>query len=101
MCSNTDLAIKIKGLETQLDGLMELNAQAASFQKEKLDAILEQTIKTNWRVTECEKKLRGLRFWGWLIEKPYRLILSLFGLLFFVNFVDIEKIVDLLLKLFK
>jgi hypothetical protein len=101
MCSNTDLAIKIKGLETQLDGLMELNTQSASFQKEKLDAILAQTIKTNSRVTACEGKLHGLRFWAWLIEKPYRLVLSLFGLIFIVNFVDIEKIVELLLKIFK
>lgn len=101
MCSNTELAIKIKGLETQLDGLMELNAQAAAYQKEKLEAILGQAIKTNSRVTACEGKLRELKFWGWLIEKPYRLILSLFGLIFFVNFVDIEKIVELLLKIFK
>ena len=64
MCSNTELAIKIKGLETQLDGLMELNAQASAFQKEKLNAILEQAIKTNSRVTACEGKLHGLRFWG-------------------------------------
>lgn len=101
MCSNVDLAIKIKGLETQLDGLMELNAQSAAFQKEKLNAILEQAIKTNSRVTACEGKLRGLRFWGWLIERPYRLIVSIFGLIFLVNFVDVEKIVELLLKIFK
>jgi len=28
-------------------------------------------------------------------------VLSLFGLIFIVNFVDIEKIVELLLKIFK
>ncbi len=101
MCSNTELAVKIKGLETQIEGLMELNAQAAAFQKEKLTQILDQTKKTNGRVTECEKNMEKLRVWAWLVEKPYRLVTSIFALIALVNLTDFEKIVELALKLFK
>ena len=101
MCSNTELAVKIKGLETQIDGLMELNAQAAAFQKEKLTAILEQTKKTNGRVCECESKLTKLKMWSWLVEKPYRLVIVIFSLIAAVNLTDFEKLTELALKLFK
>lgn len=100
MCSNTELAVKIKGLETQIDGLMELGAQSAASQKEKLTAILEQAVKTNGRVSECECNLRKLRFWSWLTDKPHRLITSIFGLVAVVNLTDFEKIVELFLKIF-
>jgi len=95
MCSNTELAIKIKGLETQLDGLMQLNAQSAAFQKEKLNAILEQAIKTETRISVCENTLSKLKIWIWFMEKPKRIIWGLVGLATITN---LERLIEFLLK---
>jgi hypothetical protein len=95
-----NISLKIKGVESHVKALIELQEQANKFQNSKLESILEQTLKTNGRVTEVEQKFKRLMFWDWLIDKPYRLVVSITILIVISKLITNEEILKLLLKLF-
>jgi hypothetical protein len=47
-------------LAERLDGLTKLLEQRSEFQDEKLEKILDQTTKTNGRVTNLESKVKWI-----------------------------------------
>jgi hypothetical protein len=94
-----NISLKIKGVESHIKALMELQEQANKFQNNKLESILKQTLKTNGRVSEAEKKIKKLIFWEWLIEKPYRLIVSIIIVISLSKLVTSEQLYNLIIKL--
>jgi len=94
------ISLKIKGVETHVKALIELHDQATKFQNEKLEMILEQTLKTNGRVTNAEGELKKLTFWKWLIEKPHRIAIILVLIVMFSKMLTNEMIINFIIKLF-
>jgi hypothetical protein len=93
-----NIGLKIKGVESHVSALIEIQEQANRFQNEKLHQILEQTLKTNGRVTALEKKTY---IWVWLTDKPYRLLAAIIGVVSFSRIVTNEMLWELILKIFK
>ena len=54
-----NILLRIRGVEQHVKALMELHEANSKFQNQRLDAILEQALKTNGRVTELEKDSGG------------------------------------------
>jgi hypothetical protein len=50
-----NILLRIRGVEQHVKAFMEIHEQATKFQNAKLERILEQTIKTNGRVTDLER----------------------------------------------
>jgi hypothetical protein len=95
-----NISLKIKGVEAHVKALIEIQENQNAFSKERLNAILEQTIKTNGRVSECENNLVKLNFWKWLIEKPYRLVVGIISIVMISKLITNEQIIDMIIKLF-
>jgi hypothetical protein len=95
-----NINLKIKGVEQHVKALSEMNEKATEWQNEKLEMILEQTIKTNGRVTVVEKRVDKLKLWEWVIDKPHRLIIAIALIMIFSRLITNEMFFNLLLKLF-
>ena len=95
-----NINLKIKGVEQHVKALSEMNEKATAWQNEKLELILEQTIKTNGRVTAVEHRVNKLKLWEWIIDKPYRLIIAIMIIQFISRLATNEMVFALLIKLF-
>ena len=66
----------------------------------KLDAVITQTTKTNGRVCEHDKRLNDLKFWAWMVEKPFRLVSSVILVVVLSRLITNEMFINFVLKLF-
>ena len=92
-----NISLKIKGVESHVKALIELNEQAIHYQNRELLKILNQVTLTNGRVTTLEKKTY---LWSWLSDKPYRILAAVVVIVAVSRIVTNEMIWQFLLKVF-
>ena len=91
-----NINLKLVGIQAHVQALTDLHEQSASFQKEMLTEIKEQTTRTNGRVTALEK---NTSFWTWLIVKPYRLLIAIVSIIIISKFISLEMLYKIFDKL--
>jgi hypothetical protein len=92
-----NITLKLTAIAANLEALQDMNHLSVQHHNEKLEKILEQTTRTNGRVTALEKQTT---VWRYLTNKPYRLVASIVFVVVLSRLVTNEDIINIVLKLF-
>ena len=93
-----NLTLKLQGVNSHIKALMEMHEHSERYSREKLEEIHSEVKKTNGRVTSLEGETR---FWRWLTNKPYRLLVSILILYLVAELLVKEEVLKYVLILLK